>query len=124
MRQEPAPAEEKLWWCLRDRRLNGFKFRRQVGMGRYIADFYCAVCKLVVELDGDSHDGRQEYDEQRTEELGRRGLKVLRFVNTDVYEHLVPVLEAILKECEARSAKELRSGPSPPTSPRSTGERG
>jgi very-short-patch-repair endonuclease len=50
MRREAAPAERILWYCLRDRRLGGFKFRRQVGIGRYVADFYCAECHLIVEL--------------------------------------------------------------------------
>ena len=69
MRHEAAPAEQKMWRCLRDRQLNGFKFRRQVGFGNYVADFYCAECKLVVELDGDSHSERREYDEKRTADL-------------------------------------------------------
>ena len=50
-RSEPAPAEEKLWRCLRDRQLNGLKFRRQHAFKNYILDFYCAKCRLVIELD-------------------------------------------------------------------------
>ena len=101
MRQEPAPAEQKLWRCLRNGQLNGFKFRRQVGFRKYIADFYCAECNLVVELDGDSHSERVEYDEKRTALLRAEGLAVVRFVNTDVFDHLDAVLEAILRECES-----------------------
>ena len=103
MRHEPAPAEQKLWWCLRDRRLGGFKFRRQVSIGSYVADFYCAECGLIVELDGDSHSERQEYDERRTARLEELGLSVARFVNTDVFEHFDSVREAILRECESRA---------------------
>jgi very-short-patch-repair endonuclease len=124
MRHEPAPAEQKLWRCLRDRQLNGFKFRRQVAVGTYIADFYCAACRLVVELDGDSHSDRKQYDEKRTAELEHEGLAVLRFVNTDVFDHLDSVLEAILRECEARISGASGRGPSPLPSPLGTGERG
>jgi very-short-patch-repair endonuclease len=113
MRQEPAPAEQKLWWCLRDRRLNGFKFRRQAPVLTYVPDFYCADCKLIVELDGDSHDGREQYDEKRTRELANQGYRVVRFVNTDIYDHLDAVLEANLAECEAIDAE--RKGKSPHT---------
>jgi very-short-patch-repair endonuclease len=103
MRNESAPAEQKLWWCLRDRRLNGFKFRRQYPIGPYVADFYCAECNLIIELDGDSHSEREDYDRRRTEWLQQDGVAVVRFVNTDVFDHLGSVLDAILRECEARA---------------------
>src|SRR5688500_9789558 len=96
MRHEVAPAEQKLWWCVRSHRLNGLQFRRQHAVGGYIADFYCPACTLVVELDRDSHDGREEYDERRSLALREEGLRVIRFVNTDVFENLDSVLEAIL----------------------------
>ena len=124
MRHEPAPAEQKLWRCLRDRQLNGFKFRRQVGFGRYIADFYCPRCSLIVELDGDSHSEREAYDVRRTADLEGQSVGVIRFVNTDVFDHLDSVLEAILSECETRSTSAPQSRPSPQPSPLSTGERG
>src|SRR2546428_599656 len=81
MRHEPAPAEKKLWHCLRDRQLGGYKFRRQQPIAPFVADFFCAPCKLVVELDGDSHDRRDEYDASRTRRLNRGGLRVIRFLN-------------------------------------------
>jgi very-short-patch-repair endonuclease len=108
MRSEPAPAEEILWWKLRNRRLGGFKFRRQQPAGTFVTDFYCAECKLVVELDGDSHDGREGYDANRTAELAVNGAEVIRFVNNDVYRNLDAVLEAILTACERH-----RASPSP-----------
>src|SRR5258708_5371169 len=83
MRRKPAPAEQRLWYCLRDRRLNGFKFRRQVGIDRYIADFYCAEAMLIVEIDGESHCGNEEDDERRTEKLRTMGYCVVRFSNVD-----------------------------------------
>ena len=57
MRRDPVPAEQKLWKCLRDRQLGGFKFRRQ-----YVADFYCHECRLIVEIDGGTHERREKYD--------------------------------------------------------------
>ena len=64
MRKEPSRAERKLWKVLRDRRLEGFKFRRQHPIDRYIADFACIREKLIVEVDGLSHDvpDQIEYD--------------------------------------------------------------
>jgi very-short-patch-repair endonuclease len=58
MRQDPSKAENMLWQYLRNRQVNGWKFRRQHVLGNYIADFLCHDCHLVIELDGDSHDGR------------------------------------------------------------------
>ena len=99
MRQANVPAERILWSCLRNRRLDGLKFRRQVPVGRFVADFYCADESLIVELDGDSHNERQEYDEKRTEWLGTRGYRVVRFPNEDIYHSIDAVLSTILREC-------------------------
>ena len=101
MRKEPAPAEKKLWACLRDRQLNGFKFRRQHVIGPYIADFYCHAVRLVVEIDGASHGHRQSYDSMRTQILERERDRVIRFANEDVYDFLDNVLEEILAQCES-----------------------
>jgi very-short-patch-repair endonuclease len=112
MRHSPAPAEQKLWDCLRARQLNGFKFRRQHSVGRYIADFYCAECRLVVELDGESHDRSFEHDRARTDWLERNAYAVVRYSNTDVYDNLDDVLLAILKECESRTCGHQFPSPS------------
>ena len=101
MRHNPSPAEEKLWWHVRNRRLGGFKFRRQTPVQTFIADFFCFECKLVIELDGGSHGDRKEEDIVRTQILKRDGLRVIRFFNSDVHEHLDAVLEAILIACES-----------------------
>ena len=100
MRHEPAPAEERLWQLLRNRQLGGFKFRRQTPMPPYIADFYCAELGLIVELDGDSHAETAQYDSRRTSKLVINGMAVIRFANTDVFDHMDAVLEEILDECE------------------------
>jgi very-short-patch-repair endonuclease len=96
MRQDPAAAEKKLWAHLRNRQLGGFKFRRQQAIEPFIADFFCASVKLIIELDGD----RQSYDSSRTRYLERDGNRVMRFVNDDVFWHLDEVLNHILSECE------------------------
>jgi very-short-patch-repair endonuclease len=100
MRVECAPAEQKLWRCLRDRQLGGFKFRRQHVVGAYIADFYCHDCRLIVEIDGESHGHRESYDAARTQILDRAGDQVIRFANEDVHDFLDAVLEVILEGCE------------------------
>jgi len=101
MRHQSAPAEAVLWWCLRDRRLDGIKFRRQHVNPPFIADFYCHELKLVIELDGDSHGTQKEYDDRRTERFMREGMHVIRFLNTDVFDHLDSVLDAIWTECDS-----------------------
>jgi very-short-patch-repair endonuclease len=62
MRKQPNDAESMAWNALRDRQLKGLKFRRQYAIGNYIADFYCAEAKLIIELDGKTHDGKEEDD--------------------------------------------------------------
>ena len=99
MRKDPMPPEKKLWNMLRDRQLAGLKFRRQVPIGNFIADFYCASVKVIVELDGDSHDGRDGYDEERTCWLNTREIHVLRFTNDDVHRELDAVLLEIARVC-------------------------
>ena len=111
LRQPQTPAEQRLWNALRDRRLGGFKFRRQHPIGRFIVDFFCHECALVVEVDGDSHVTQVEYDQARTEWLNNRGYIVVRFTNQDVYKRFQAVLEAILHECEKLSGR--RDSPSP-----------
>ena len=67
MRRNPTPAEDRLWRLLRGRQVGGFHFRRQHPIGRFIVDFYCAMARLVIEVDGSVHNqpGYDEYDSQR-----------------------------------------------------------
>jgi very-short-patch-repair endonuclease len=93
MRAEPTRAELVLWSALRARRFRDAKFRRQVVIRRYIADFACRIpCLLVVEIDGDTHDFTAAFDERRTADLTAAGYVVLRFTNLDVLENLEGVL--------------------------------
>ena len=90
---------------LRNRKLDGLKFRRQQPLGRYILDFYCAEKSLVVELDGGQHNIPEErgYDFARTQFLGSEGLKVLRFWNSQVRQNLPWILESIRREAGGRT---------------------
>jgi very-short-patch-repair endonuclease len=90
-------VERKLWFQLRDRRLDGFKFRRQVAIGSYIADFCCESAHLIVELDGGQHAERSAEDAKRTATLEAQGYLVLRFWNNDVLENMDGVLQTILE---------------------------
>ena len=93
MRREPTEAERRMWRLLRDRRLGGFKFRRQEQLGRYIVDFVCFEQKLIVELDGSQH-AESAYDRQRDAWLKSRGFTVLRFWNNEVFDHPAGVQHA------------------------------
>ena len=86
LRNNATIAERTLWKCLQNRKLLGFKFRRQAGIGRYIADFYCPSAKLIIELDGEVHERSdvKEYDLIRNAFMEDLGLRVLRFTNDEV----------------------------------------
>jgi very-short-patch-repair endonuclease len=103
-RKAQTDAENVLWQHLRNRELNGFKFRRQHPMADFIADFICLECNLVVEVDGDYHNDRdrKEYDEGRTYELGELNIKVIRFTNREVLEDNDFVVETILQHLKSR----------------------
>ena len=95
MRQSPVATEDHLWRLLRDRRLGGMKFRRQVPLGRYIADFVCFRHRLIIEADGPFHDPAQ--DAERDAWLKNQGFKVMRFKNDDLFAHRDEILDQILR---------------------------
>ena len=96
MRREPTDAEAIFWDHVRNRGLGNMKFRRQVPVGPYIADFLCADERLIVEIDGGQHGGAR--DTTRDAALRALGYRVLRFWNCDVLEDLDAVLETVLAE--------------------------
>jgi len=102
LRVEATDVERKLWSVLRARQLGGAKFRRQVPIDRYFADFACVEAKLIVELDGGQHADQAAYDAQRTESLRLNGWKVIRFWNNEVNEDLDGVADTILYELNLR----------------------
>ena len=83
LRRQATEAEKRLWNMLRDRRLAGWKFRRQVPLGSYVVDFYCSKAKLVVEADGGQH-AEAASDEIRTAWLIRNGYRVKRYWNNEI----------------------------------------
>ncbi|MCP4631408.1 MAG: endonuclease domain-containing protein [candidate division Zixibacteria bacterium] len=98
-RKEPTNAENILWKQLSNRQLNGFKFRRQHPLsGRFIADFYCAEKKLVIEIDGSIHDHQKEIDKEREDYISSSGIEVIRFKNNDVEDRLEFVIDKILEK--------------------------
>ena len=96
LREALTPAEQVLWEALRDKKLNGLKFRRQHPVEQFILDFYCPLHKLAVELDGSVHNTRAEQDAARTAHLAAHGCQVIRFRNEEVLTALPSVLERIL----------------------------
>jgi len=90
-------AEVLLWIQLKGKKMQGYKFRRQYGVGPYVLDFYCPELKLAIEIDGDSHfqAGAEEYDRDRQALIEKLGIRFLRFTNSDVYESLNGVLEKV-----------------------------
>ena len=100
LRRDQTYCESIIWRALRDRRLDGRKFRRQVPLGPYIVDFVCFRTGLVIEIDGGQHEGRAGYDRERDAWLRSRGFRVIRFWNHDVVERRIDVLEEILRRVE------------------------
>src|ERR1700709_2031746 len=92
LRREMAPQEIILWGLLRDRRLDGFKFRKQMWLLGFIADFACPEAKLVVGADGSQHADDVAYDAQRAAAFAREGWRTLRFWNNEITRDLDGVL--------------------------------
>ena len=119
LRQATTRAETLLWRYLKANRIDGFGFRRQVPMRNYIADFICMSAKIVVELDGESHDfeERQKADQSRDAFFVSEGFQVLRFTNEQVMSSLEGVVETIRQAATDR----LRGLPPSPALPHKGG---
>jgi len=98
LRREPPVTERLLWALLRDRRLEGLKFRRQVPLGRYVADFLCPRHRLVIEADGPHHEDSL-HEQARDAWLRAQGFRVLRFDNRRIQAAPDAVLAEILGAC-------------------------
>jgi very-short-patch-repair endonuclease len=100
LRRSMPDAEVILWSRLKGRQLQGCKFRRQYSVGSFVIDFFSAEIKLGIELDGDSHfhDGSREFDQKRGQFIESFGIKVVRILNSEVYQNLDGVLEMIGRE--------------------------
>ena len=108
MRFQPTEAERRLWQLLRAHRFSGYKFKQQVPIDFYIADFVCFARRLIIEVDGGQH-AESEHDARRDAFLRSQGFRVLRFWNNDIFENEEGVSELILSA--------LRSRPLPNPSP-------
>jgi very-short-patch-repair endonuclease len=95
LRRDMTPQEKILWGELRGRRFEGFKFRRQMWLAGYIADFACPDARLVVEADGSRHADDVAYDTARERAFARLGWRTLRFWNNEITENLEGVLTLI-----------------------------
>jgi len=97
LRADQTLAERKLWRFLRDRRLGGFKLRRQHPVGPFIADFCCLEADLVIELDGGQHAAQRDADARRTAFLEAQGYRVLRFWDNEALANTSGVLGRIVE---------------------------
>ena len=98
LRNKSTASEATLWKMLKNRQVEGLKFRRQSSIGNYIVDFYCPEIKHIIELDGASHDNylAEEMDAKRDDELREKGYSILRFENRYVYEYSEEIIEEII----------------------------
>ena len=109
LRNQATDAERYLWRHLCHRQIAGYRFRRQVPVTGFIADFACLEAKVIVELDGGQHEERIGYDEDRDRRLRAQGFRVLRFWDDQVFRDTEAVLEHIMRALEVSSPH-----PSPP----------
>jgi len=109
MRRQPTVCEKRFWWLVKDRRLGGYKFKRQVLIGSYIADFVCVEQRLIVELDGSQYDHQRMYDVRRDAFLQSKGYRVMRIWDSEFFENIDGAMDVVLRE--------LNSAPSPLPSP-------
>ena len=129
-RNAQTSAEDLLWQRIRNRQINGFKFRREHQFGNYICDFFCREANLVVECDGEVHDQNESWhhDQARDAYMISQGLRILRFTNQQILHDTESVLREIQDYLPAPSGSgaevygaESRAKPSPQPSPRGRG---
>jgi very-short-patch-repair endonuclease len=113
LRRNQTDAERLLWFRLRDRRLEGLKFKRQMPIDRYVVDFCCSDARLIVELDGGQHSVSAEADAIRTKKLEEQGYLVLRYWNNDVLSNIDGVLETIVSTARQHSPEPPHPNPLP-----------
>jgi len=97
MRSDSTKAENMLWQALRNRQLNGFKFKRQMPLSGYILDFVCFDARLIIEVDGSQH-AESKRDLKRDAYFQSQGFRTIRFWNDDILRNLDGVCLTILRE--------------------------
>ena len=101
LRNRMTNSEILLWEKLKGNQILGLKFRSQHPIDIFIADFYCHAARLVVEIDGEIHEGQIEYDDGREAEIEKYGIKIIRFTNNEILNELdivIDKIKAIVKE--------------------------
>jgi len=106
LRKQMTLSEILLWECIKNKQI-GFTFNRQQSIGPYVADFLCRKQKAVIEIDGDSHDGKGEYDKERDEFLKSHGLIVIHIHDYEVKKNIDGVLKYIKDNIKARTSTEI-----------------
>lgn len=109
LRNKETWAENLMWRWLRDRRFSGYKFRRQHPIGEYYLDFFCEEAELAIELDGrqHGHPGQQSHDAEREKFLKSRGIKTLRFWNSNLRRNTQSIRDTIFNELQKRAPRPL-----------------
>ena len=103
LRNNMTLAEILFWQQIKNKQLLGYDFHRQKPIGEYVVDFYCPKLKLVIEIDGDSHEGREEADKIRQEQIETLGLTIIRFQDSDIKNNIEGVLEQIQEWIESKT---------------------
>jgi len=117
-RHDPTDSERRIWGCLRNHRMCGLHFRRQVVIGPFIADFYCHAIRLVVEIDGSIHLSRKEMDAERDKYFDALGILTLRIPNESINKEINQAMEIIRMIClERRDKVNDENHPAPNPSP-------
>jgi len=111
MRRNPTEPEKRVWRILSASQLAGYKFRRQAVLPPYIADFLCPAVRLIVEVDGDTHDSAK--DDRRDQALSARGYRTLRVTNDDVMSNISGVAWAIAAALDQTTVSAARPHPNP-----------
>jgi len=102
LRNNSTLEERRLWNLIKNKKINGLKFRRQFPIDKYVVDFVCIEIKLAIEIDGGQHNEPQniQYDKYRTKFLNKLGYTVIRFWNNDIYKDIDGVIEEIKRTIE------------------------
>jgi very-short-patch-repair endonuclease len=101
LRNDMTLSEILLWQRIKGKQLLGYDFHRQKPINEYVVDFYCPRLKLVLEIDGDSHEGKEEADKMRQEKLESLGLTVMRFWDWDVKGNADGIVDHLREWIEA-----------------------
>ena len=109
LRKKMTPSEKILWERLRRKNIRGMKFRRQHPIEYYVADFYCHEIRLVIEIDGPYHQriDQKEHDDNRSAEMDRFDIKLIRFTNDEINNHIGRVMQKIREEIDTRLANRI-----------------